>query len=302
MTEIEELKERISRTGVNIFLLGFPKCGTTALAEWLNQSDYLVVSSPKETYAFCPEFNDLQPSFNCDWKSGGAANLKVEACTWNVYSSSLMEALSSFPDIKVIIALRDVREVFPSWKMQVEKAGFPSIDMSDPQAFWDVHKEFSGFASADQLLGNYRTTLCFGYWVSRWFEAIGSDRVFLVNNDEMRSSDTIGELANELDHFLDRPLGLPGAVAEKNTFSTKRWPAVEFVYRSRRLKKLWFAIEELPILQDALIKIRYFIKEKVLMKKAEKPSYPLDFLVADGAFQEKMGFLDVAYKQVRGEH
>lgn len=53
--------DKVVKSKVNTFLVGFPKSGTTSLAHWLSESKNVESSTPKETFNFCTEFNDIHP-------------------------------------------------------------------------------------------------------------------------------------------------------------------------------------------------------------------------------------------------
>ncbi|MGV6818659.1 MAG: sulfotransferase domain-containing protein [Thiotrichales bacterium] len=294
------LQDSLRKSGVKGLVLGFPKCGTTAFAEWLNSSSSIELSKPKESYQFCPEFNDIQQPFSITWNDNEETALRIEACTWNIYSSQLLECLSELPEIKVFIIVRDINEVFPSWVKQVEKAGFGSLDEDNSVTFWDTQKEISGLKDGKELLSDYRTTLCYGYWVKKWISALGSDRVLLIRNNELRNEEQTRQLSKLIDNFLGQNCNLPSQVGEKNTYSNKRFPAFKFLYRSRLLKKLWFSVEGIKTIQKPLVITRYFIKERILMKKAPKKSFALDFMKSDDRFQQEMTYLEKAFGDTRG--
>ena len=42
----------------SFFIVGSPKCGTTALAKYLSEHDEIFISSPKEPHYFATNFNE----------------------------------------------------------------------------------------------------------------------------------------------------------------------------------------------------------------------------------------------------
>jgi len=202
---------------IDAFLIGFPKAGTTSMAGWLDDSESIRVSTPKETFAACPEFGEnyrragsvsLDEAFEGDGDGLGRV-LLLEATTLNVYSGSLRDELRRGRS-RVIVLLRTHADLVESWHEQMLFAGDTSIESLDESwAFSLAHEE-------DETIDiKQRYSLMFrqGLWVERWVAALGHDRVLLVRNEELREA---GSLGARLSAFLDVDLSGLGPLRRDN--------------------------------------------------------------------------------------
>ena len=102
---------RLCEAGVRGIVLGFPKSGTTAFAQWLDGSPRVDISNPKETFQLCPEYatnlnRSAQVPLGDSFHGQVEAQLRVEATTLNVYSESLRSAAAELPELKVIMLMK----------------------------------------------------------------------------------------------------------------------------------------------------------------------------------------------------
>ncbi len=101
----------------NLFLIGAPKCGTTALANNLKQHQDIFLPQQKE-----PRFFDKETFYDCEddyitknlqeylayYKSSTNQKYLIDASVFNMYSQNSIEnILKLSPDAKFIIILRD---------------------------------------------------------------------------------------------------------------------------------------------------------------------------------------------------
>jgi hypothetical protein len=278
-------------TNTNLFLLGFPKCGTTAVAQWLDLSAAVELSSPKETYHFCPEFNSIHPreefpGYRTD------ARYKVEACTWNIFSQQLLDELSQRDDVKVIILTRDIGEVAVSWFHQLKKAGLIHKDKSIGD-LWGKETAFGAALSGKDILTDIRSCLTQGWWVQRWVQALSDERVLICNVDKVKGV----EMRRRMTTFLDAAEDLPEVIEEKNVFSV---PRNQFLYRTLRrgvIKRCWYRLEHKL---ESMRRVRVYIRERFLLKKAKKSISGVEFIVSDVGIVEDQKLLDDML--LRNEH
>ncbi|MCA9171486.1 MAG: sulfotransferase domain-containing protein, partial [Planctomycetales bacterium] len=232
----DQCQELIAESGVNLIVLGFPKCGTTAFAEWLDGSALVAVSRPKETFRLCPEFSLNQSrtervGLSTSFRSSDAP-WRVEATTLNVYSAALRQALRATPT-KVVILLRDPVESVLSWHNQMCQAGI-AVSESFDEAWQHGLQLSEELAEGNEFLRAYEVVCSYGRWVSRWLEAIGHDRTLLAYDHEVRSSHQL--LGRRLEHFLATSLGLPAEVPVRNQFSAIRFPRAYAMLRRPAFK------------------------------------------------------------------
>lgn len=110
----------------NFFMIGAPKCGTTALSEYLRTHPNIFVSIPKEIFYFAEDF----PVFRRVKTESEYLNFFQDATTQHkaigeasatyLYSSVALENLHQFnPDAKIIVMLRNPVDVVYSFHSQL---------------------------------------------------------------------------------------------------------------------------------------------------------------------------------------
>jgi hypothetical protein len=98
----------------NFFIVGAPKCGTTALTEYLRCHPQVFMAWPKEPHYFAEDFARFRRVRSAEEYFDifqGAKNSHVaigEASVWYLYSSVAIERMYQFdPQTKLVIMLRD---------------------------------------------------------------------------------------------------------------------------------------------------------------------------------------------------
>ncbi|HVZ80649.1 MAG TPA: sulfotransferase [bacterium] len=130
----------------NFFIVGAPKCGTTALSEYLRNHPNVFMSSPKEPYYF--DF-DLKKKVQMEEKtylklfSNVNKNIHTaigEASTTYLYSKVAVKAILEFnPESKFIVMVRNPIELVQSLHSQHLYAGGETI--LDFVEAWDLQEE-----------------------------------------------------------------------------------------------------------------------------------------------------------------
>lgn len=98
----------------NFFIIGAPKCGTTALSVYLSEHPGICISKPKEPHFFCTDLSEYRNNiqlreyldyFNCA-KAG--AQIFGEASTWYMYSKDAVPNILKFnKDAKIVAMIRN---------------------------------------------------------------------------------------------------------------------------------------------------------------------------------------------------
>lgn len=109
----------------NFFIIGAPKCGTTALSEYLKSHENIYISSPKEPCYFAEDFNrtpikTLELYLNL-FKDCQEHHLAIgEASVYYLCSDSALEKIYKFnPKAKIIVMLRNPIELVYSYHSQL---------------------------------------------------------------------------------------------------------------------------------------------------------------------------------------
>ena len=111
-------------TRPSFFLVGAPKCGTTALCKYLGQHPDICISTPKEVNYFDTDFKTKKSARSLseylEKFTDGDGKLCGEGSTSYLYSKEAAQNIHQFnPDAKIIIMLRDPVTVMQSFHSQL---------------------------------------------------------------------------------------------------------------------------------------------------------------------------------------
>lgn len=101
----------------NFFILGAPKCGTTALASWLGEHPNVFMSPVKEPHFYSTDLKNRQARTRKEYerlfRGVSASHTAVgEASVWYLYSElAVPNILAEIPDAKFIVCLRNPVEM-----------------------------------------------------------------------------------------------------------------------------------------------------------------------------------------------
>lgn len=131
---------------VNLFIIGAPKCGTTALATYLNSHNEIFMSSPKEPHFFSSKFKDwfykaesLEQYLALFSNSNDSHKILGEASVLYLYDSSALIKIYDYnPDAKIVVMLRNPIDLAYSWHSQAVYNGDENI--LDFEKAWRLQK------------------------------------------------------------------------------------------------------------------------------------------------------------------
>ncbi len=112
----------------DFFILGAPKCGTTALSEYLRRHPRVFVSRPKEPHYFCRDFDyyyapgqRTEQHYLGLFAEADESHLAVgEASVWYLYSEDAARNIAEFDAAaRVIVMVRNPAELVPSLHSQL---------------------------------------------------------------------------------------------------------------------------------------------------------------------------------------
>lgn len=125
----------------NLFIVGFPKCGTTALYEYLSTHPAVHPSFPKEPHYFIEPHWHRHPAKSLDEYlnlfSGADSNKKVflDSSALHIYSSAALKKMYQFnSDAKIIVMLRNPIDMVVSFQ-QYSHRTFVETDSDFNQAW-----------------------------------------------------------------------------------------------------------------------------------------------------------------------
>jgi len=187
----------------NLFILGAPKCGTTAMCRYLEVHPEVFVAPRKDVHYFGSDlgFRGKEPideaGYLTHFAEAGSESWVGEASVWYLYSQRAAAELDAFsPHGRAIVMLRNPVEVMHALHSQYLLNGLGDEDIDD--------FEVALAAQVDRAAGRripphnrlpeslqYRTVVRFHDQVARAFETLGRDRVRVVLQDDLKA-DTAG--------------------------------------------------------------------------------------------------------------
>jgi hypothetical protein len=130
----------------NFFIVGAPKCGTTALATYLREHSQIFMTQQKEPHYFAGDY----PIFREVWsekqylrlfRSADNSHLAVgEASVWYLYSENALPRIKAFsPDARIIVQVRNPVDLVYSYHSQALRA--LNEDEADFWTAWQLQAE-----------------------------------------------------------------------------------------------------------------------------------------------------------------
>lgn len=185
----------------NTFIVGAPRCGTTALQHYLSQHPDIFMSDPKEPHHFGRDlWTDYTEVYRRHrdravylslFESAGGARVVGEASVWYLYSSTAAAEIHAFnPDARILINLRHPVDYMHSLHQHMRVGGEEDID--DFVEAIDNNRdsrERQGRAMNGKFAAGfpgYRETAQFSAQVARFLDAFGRDRVHFVLMDDLQ--------------------------------------------------------------------------------------------------------------------
>jgi Sulfotransferase domain len=192
----------------DFFIVGAPKCGTTALDHFLAAHPDVFMAR-KEMHFFGADLRFAQhfyrrdlPAYLAEFAAADTNRRAGEASVWYLFSENAAEEMKEFnPDARIIIMLRNPVEMIHSLFYQF---------------FFDGNEQLAGFEEAlaaeeDRRAGRrlgrqhyfaqgliYRETARYTRQVERYFKAFGRDRVHVIIYDDFAAdADTVFRRALE---------------------------------------------------------------------------------------------------------
>ena len=199
----------------NFFILGAPKCGTTALSEYLRAHPNVFMSMPKEPHFFCTDFDyyyapgqRTEDHYLRLFADAGEQHTALgEASVWYLYSATAAANIASFaPDARAIVMLRNPVEMMPSLHSQLVYT--VDEDVRDPARAWALQDERRAGRSlpagvrVPEFL-QYGAACSVAGQLERVFAAIPRERVKVIVFDDFRADP--GAVYHQTLEFLGVP-------------------------------------------------------------------------------------------------
>ena len=182
----------------NFFLVGAPKCGTTALASYLRDHPQIFMTDPKEPYFLGEELRPFarllgihtESDYENLYASANPRNHRIagEASTLYLSSRSALVNIShKYPEAKLVAMVRNPIDAAYAFHMQMFLTLHEPV--SDFEHAWDLQesraagKDLPDACKVPRLL-QYREVAAFGTQLEQLFQIFEPKRVLVLPFDE----------------------------------------------------------------------------------------------------------------------
>ena len=182
----------------NFFIVGAPKCGTTALSEYLREHPAVLMSRPKEPHFFSRDFPYYYAPGRATldhylrlFDAAGPEHLAVgEASVWYLYSREALPAIRAFdPGARIIAMVRNPLELVPSLHSQMFYVR--DEDQPDPARAWALQETRRAGRSLPPGVRvpaflQYREAASLGAQIARAHEVFPPEQLLTLVFDDLR--------------------------------------------------------------------------------------------------------------------
>jgi hypothetical protein len=179
----------------NFFLIGAPRCGTTALSSYLADNPQVCFSRPKEPHYFSlfahASLDDLETAYLARYFSHYRESHKAigEGSVSYLYSpDALRRILHLNPEARFIVILRNPLDMLPSYHLRMCFTFME--DVEDFATAWSLQEtrargERIPKHCLDPQLLLYRDVASFGLQIERLYQIVGRDRSLVLLFDDL---------------------------------------------------------------------------------------------------------------------
>lgn len=179
----------------SLFIIGGPKCGTTAMCSYLAEHSEVCFAVPKEPKYFNTDFRperrvalSERAYLRCFRPDPQVHKVLAEGTVWYLYSEVAVSNIIKFnPEARFVVMIRNPVDLAYSLHSQLYYGGLE--DIPDFESAWRLQKCRKrgeklpmGTRDAKSLL--YGDVAKLGEQVERLFAAVGPSRVLIVNYDD----------------------------------------------------------------------------------------------------------------------
>jgi hypothetical protein len=176
------------------FVVGAPRCGTTALVDFLGQHPDVFVPFVKEPHHFGSDLTtrrgfETEEAYLELFADAGARH-PLEGSTWYLYSRRAAREIAAFaPEARIVVMLRDPVELLRSWHAHVVLLGLEEIESFEEALAAESDRRegrrVPPGTPVEKLL--YREIPRFAEQLERYLAAFGAERVRVVLHEDFRA-------------------------------------------------------------------------------------------------------------------
>ncbi|MGL5938805.1 MAG: sulfotransferase domain-containing protein [Waterburya sp.] len=191
----------------NFVIVGFMKCGTTSLYDYISQHPKILPACRKEIMYFN---NKILNKLDIDWYQANfpyipdnSGYITGEASTLYVQYKSAAERLYKyFPNTKIIIVIRDPVARSISHYFFMKKLGYniPPFEDLIKESIIEIDNMKDINNGIDGKIGIITSSL-YSFYIKNWVELFGKDKILIVNAKTLSSR--VNFALNRIYEFLD---------------------------------------------------------------------------------------------------
>lgn len=243
----------------DFFIVGAPKCGTTAMAEYLSVHPEIFMAR-KEMHVFGQDlkfgsqfYRRKLKNYLPEFKGWTTEKRGGEASVWYLYSTQAAAEIKAFnPDARIIILLRDPADMVHSLYHQFRYDGNEQLDTFEEALEAQADRRNGHRVGRRAYLADglqYHAVGAYTDQVKRYFDVFGRERVHVVIYDDFAAS--ASEACRCALNFLEvDSKGLPREFKVINPAKTVRNHALHAILHEPLLRKTGLAVR--PFLPRAL--------------------------------------------------
>ena len=177
----------------DFFVIGAPRCGTTAMCAYLAEHPAVYFSDPKEPFFFGSDFKwhitEERSDYLSLFRGVGTEHTAVgEGTVYYLFSDRAVPEILHFnPEARFVVMVRDPMEMVPSMHAQLLVAGFETVqDFADAWRIQDARSRGINVATTcpDARFLMYREWGTLGAQVARLLRRVERERVHIVVFDD----------------------------------------------------------------------------------------------------------------------
>lgn len=284
----------------DFFIVGAPKCGTTALAKYLGENPGIFFSDPKEPHYFAKDFHGYQPAYTTDWEkylelySGRTPNqLQLgEGSVWYLYSDNALKNIRrSIPDAKLIVMVRepadllhslhsqllwtqdeDVEDFEEAWRLQDQRLAGSCIpkgcNLPKVLQYRDIARLGSQLKRARQIFPAHQImTIVFDDFVADPAAIYRKVCSFLgVADDERTEFPRVNENKSHRWKALGSLLYAPPQIVKQPVLALKRLLGKDELWTEAVLKKFNMrTVTRTPLREDFRVELRGYFRDECIL-------------------------------------
>lgn len=188
-------------TKPNVFIIGFPKCGTTTVSNYLSQhSEFFYAQCSQEPQYFHEDFAPKFRKFNNEkkyldscYRDAGGYTCIGESTPNYIYSDvALTNILAMSPDAKIIVMLRDIPEMLYSLYRHNVRNGRENADTFSTawkrsiQSKENLNNQVTD--KGDTFLTNYQIMGSVGFYLERVFVQVSREQIHTIYLDDLKQN------------------------------------------------------------------------------------------------------------------